>query len=100
RDPRSLHLSPTRRSSDLRISVLILSKLIFPFILCVRNKSVPLIVKLNLSPLKDLVKPASTHPNPFNLNCPSTKGLRYMPTISIRSEEHTSELQSRENLVC
>src|SRR5690606_39396867 len=26
--------------------------------------------------------------------------LRHTPAITIRSEEHTSELQSRENLVC
>src|SRR5260370_10993837 len=36
----------------------------------------------------------------FFAKCPEAKGKRYLLFLSLRSEEHTSELQSHLNLVC
>src|SRR5690606_41407096 len=49
-------------------------------------------------------KTSTWYPSPLRI-APHSKPPRPLPTItisyfSIRSEEHTSELQSRENLVC
>src|SRR5690606_41932183 len=74
---RDLHSFPTRRSSDLRL-----------FVYHTINKS---------SFIKRLFVPqlAKKHRNE------SLHSLReFVETVASRSEEHTSELQSRENLVC
>src|SRR5690606_41997702 len=47
---------------------------------------------------KKLLK--STIPSPRGTFCVTYFPLRCVHTKSLRSEEHTSELQSRENLVC
>src|SRR5436309_11605755 len=74
RPPRST-LFPTRRSSDLSTMVTML------------NSPGP----ENCSSRKSCTKPSCRRNN----SCV----IRTLPRIS-RSEEHTSELQSRENLVC
>src|SRR5690606_41760953 len=79
-DHRDLHSFPTRRSSDLK-SVM------------------DLILPLILSPLLNLV-PNSSHG--FMVHCLIPREIRRRSSSMsyFRSEEHTSELQSRENLVC
>src|SRR5690606_41533655 len=87
RDPRGLHSFPTRRSSDLEISQLArnlgLERLEAEFI-GEQEAAIKMFALLGFSHLlrlEDYVKD--------------------MQAISHdRSEEHTSELQSRENLVC
>src|SRR5690606_40184568 len=79
--PRYLPSFPTRRSSDLS-----LCNAVRGCSACARR-----IVSV----------PASESPQCFTL--PSAIRSRIVPatsSIGIRSEEHTSELQSRENLVC
>src|SRR5690606_41481900 len=69
-DPRALHSFPTRRSSDLE--------------------------KLNIEN-PDLDEHMAEILESEDLDEDQQKKLAY---LRIRSEEHTSELQSRENLVC
>src|SRR5690606_41313948 len=75
---RDLHSFPTRRSSDLA-----------------------LILSLRIAPIEIIVK---SLPSRINRALPSTAispSFRSTPPCPLsRSEEHTSELQSRENLVC
>src|SRR5690606_42002954 len=52
-----------------------------------------------------LTAPRIIHTPPGAVNCPPLRGLSQAlwgtkPVRGVRSEEHTSELQSRENLVC
>src|SRR5690606_41215371 len=87
---RDLHSFPTRRSSDLlRVSS-------FPFtpIIAYVVKFCSRISILSPGRMPSEVKflvPELTTSDPWDVE-------RSLPTI--RSEEHTSELQSRENLVC
>src|SRR5690606_40138598 len=97
-DPVALHSFPTRRSSDLAAGVRAGLRLILHQVACNVAQGA---VKLLNSPLDsrsqicrivclgDISRPLH--------------GPRYKPARSRgleRSEEHTSELQSRENLVC
>src|SRR5437870_6676246 len=82
-DPRDLHSFPTRRSSDLRI---------LPRIACRKNAQSATSSARNTNATRTSwsdrrVKPISMRPD--------TNG-----SIRKRSEEHTSELQSRGHLVC
>src|SRR5690606_41855287 len=71
---RDLHSFPTRRSSDLSASA-------------TDSSSPPLVEQY-----------AETAPHPHTAL--ETPGVRRLALRRPRSEEHTSELQSRENLVC
>src|SRR5690606_39896408 len=93
---RGLPPFPTRRSSDLLVNRVIG--------LCVSSVLSSLIS--HLSTLISVLCPLST-----KKGCPPSAVTRYKsrlyawgekgcPPSAVRSEEHTSELQSRENLVC
>src|SRR5690606_41758684 len=73
---RYLHSCPTRRSSDLRVS--------------------PVIGSVTSRWSSD----ASTSSRYFSSNCCASSSNDANIARCTRSEEHTSELQSRENLVC
>src|SRR5207302_9770582 len=87
--PRHLHSFPTRRSSDLTVTGLILVPLAdLPS--TSRTVSTGTTTSWSIAP-------------PWTNRAPPAKWKRLAPRgiqNSIRSEEHTSELQSRENLVC
>src|SRR5690606_41037427 len=77
--PRHLHSFPTRRSSDLP-----------------RPSDSPI-------PMKLIVLTAPSGAGKTTLArrvMEAVPGLRFSISATTRSEEHTSELQSRENLVC
>src|SRR5690606_41131244 len=93
-----LHSFPTRRSSDLRPDRFILTpgqKAVADFSACLNNdrflnndevsvsykSNDPSVVKVDDKGNITAIKPG-------------------VATVTVRSEEHTSELQSRENLVC
>src|SRR5690606_41951699 len=78
-DPRNLHSFPTRRSSDLNI-------LISRASLKASTSSSSIDLSLSLKMAALLIKTSILFVFSF--------------TCAKRSEEHTSELQSRENLVC
>src|SRR5690606_42102595 len=84
---RDLHSFPTRRSSDLRPSP-------------VPRPPLKLRSKIRGSSSGGIPSPSS----PTSTTTELTPGLVWMVTVpapcTSRSEEHTSELQSRENLVC
>src|SRR5690606_41624095 len=82
-DPRPLHSFPTRRSSDLQNA----SSSTTPVILSSYNPS---------------LHRHGWHTRSVGrrLRCTSRRMARAVRRASSRSEEHTSELQSRENLVC
>src|SRR5690606_41429661 len=89
---RYLHSFPTRRSSDLLIEEIDLSQ----------NPNIKILDAFD-SPIKKInLKNGNNNPDmsigvalfPWGMDEPD-----YDPN-EIRSEEHTSELQSRENLVC
>src|SRR5690606_40732731 len=89
---------PTRRSSDL-ICCALSSPEIYKILnsfhcnaICRNNVDFP----IPGSPAIKVMLPAINPPPTQRLN--SKSGVRYLN--SSRSEEHTSELQSRENLVC
>src|SRR5690606_41426714 len=87
-DHRALCSFPTRRSSDLSLPARGPT--------CIRPSPVP---------LAPCVAPSMAAPMKWPLKCrsatrPLTKPKRTSAAASRRSEEHTSELQSRENLVC
>src|SRR5206468_11992442 len=76
--PRALHSFPTRRSSDL----------------CGRTRGC-------LAPMRRYRESKSTPPSGEIKNLGSSRsGLGGPRRAEIRSEEHTSELQSRSDLVC
>src|SRR5690606_41279725 len=83
RPPRS-PLFPTRRSSDLG------------FLLVCAYARLPLF-GLFLGRWTQTIKPTSTVLTNFKL---TIEHMLYNHHFATRSEEHTSELQSRENLVC
>src|SRR5207302_8470418 len=87
RDPRHLDAFPTRRSSDLRYL-----EAMAPSTAASRSAS--------SKTMKGALPPSSRE---SFLTVPAHWAMRILP-ISVepvnRSEEHTSELQSRENLVC
>src|SRR5690606_39427620 len=87
-----LHSFPTRRSSDLRISYLFSTN---TFIFCFGNRNSYL----------PFIEIALSKPGLYfkNSSIVISKCFVITPALNlplIRSEEHTSELQSRENLVC
>src|SRR5690606_41685832 len=78
-DPRDLHSFPTRRSSDL---------------------SAPLTL-LSAGAVLWMALQAGAYAAPRSSRQPSRSPVRRARcSRPVRSEEHTSELQSRENLVC
>src|SRR5690606_39509164 len=88
-----LHSFPTRRSSDLNLKydILVLKK----YDICVHGTLYDTMLA------HYLLEPDSRH----NMDVMAENYLNYSPVtiatlIGKRSEEHTSELQSRENLVC
>src|SRR5690606_41603000 len=90
RAPRSLHPSPTRRSSDLGARH-------DPRTLPARGELVRGQSGAGQERMwaAKLAGPAAT-----STSTGSSPGLESATSSSLRSEEHTSELQSRENLVC
>src|SRR5690606_40925514 len=93
---RTLHSSPTRRSSDLsRVS----SR---PSVTAVGPTYFPKSPASCQPPARSRRSPAEWCVSPWRTNASARwQGPCEMPLIlSLRSEEHTSELQSRENLVC
>src|SRR5690606_41364060 len=78
---RDLHSFPTRRSSDPAAEA------------CTSARSCPFGTSLSLAPV---ASPFSTAPVEPGSAAPSSGTC----SSAARSEEHTSELQSRENLVC
>src|SRR5207247_11166872 len=87
-DPRDLHPSPTRRSSDLRSRSAICG---WP-----RYSAQPRTVASYLSSRMPGSAPASSSIRVSSMAPPGSSELTRM----LRSEEHTSELQSRVDLVC
>src|SRR5690606_41397327 len=94
--PRALHSFPTRRSSDLSVSdasIINISSMygmVSPDLRIYKNKlhANPPFYGTAKAALLQLTKYAACEYGP--------EGIR----VNCRSEEHTSELQSRENLVC
>src|SRR5207249_9226736 len=91
-DHRHLHSFPTRRSSDLKGS---------------GNASVGMMCSTishqeSEEPSSKIAKPRSciTSAVPVKMDSPSAFSPRGALTATTRSEEHTSELQSRFDLVC
>src|SRR5690606_40601841 len=93
-DHRALHSFPTRRSSDLRSSCSRISR-------AAKSMSVP---QLNSTRTRDCprVEVELTFVTLPTVVITSSMGRVTWDSTSwgARSEEHTSELQSRENLVC
>src|SRR5690606_41690957 len=93
---RALHSCPTRRSSDLTLSIgtdalHVIARVPHMNIAVTRGRSLPVVTLL---------------PQSFDIETLEDTQLRVTvppelrATLGLRSEEHTSELQSRENLVC
>src|SRR5690242_21164780 len=76
-DSRYLHSFPTRRSSDLAYDY-------------------PLIIEKQLSINTD----NNNNPSIHKINYSLKANEKYLQHLLLRSEEHTSELQSHVNLVC
>src|SRR5690606_41291306 len=87
-DLRYLHSFPTRRSSDLQLARV--------------ERLGDVIVGAHLQPhdAVDVVAPAGDEDDADAGPRPELAGEREAVLAGQRSEEHTSELQSRENLVC
>src|SRR5690606_40558543 len=87
-DPRLLLSFPTRRSSDL----------------LAQAYGIPAARVDRPSQLDAALEEALNHPGPYLLDVRVRPEENCWPMVpaggAIRSEEHTSELQSRENLVC
>src|SRR5690606_41347492 len=82
---RDLHSSPTRRSSDLPMNKSLRST-VFAATLCT------LAAGVSAAP--------ATEANAYLQSCLPLDTVKTLTGLPLRSEEHTSELQSRENLVC
>src|SRR5690606_40386651 len=99
RDALSLHSFPTRRSSDL-------SELIFPSEFSGNSRELGASGKLFFDVAKDKARPFSVSSETITALVKGTSfvfradGSKENSFVALRSEEHTSELQSRENLVC
>src|SRR5690606_41404963 len=94
-----LHSFPTRRSSDLKVGGLAGSFLSFADRDTIgQSEKIGVLEVLGLRQLTANNVKAATKKGRYFANCYSTGRIdgRY----PVRSEEHTSELQSRENLVC
>src|SRR5690606_40227176 len=98
--PLDLHTSPTRRSSDLQTR----SALFMP------GSATPAATSAGAPPTTEAGTPTSNTAGTESaqslfetLGARSplfVAGLVFLLGIGLRSEEHTSELQSRENIVC
>src|SRR5690606_41124410 len=94
RTPRALHSFPTRRSSGLRGAL--------------RWSVSRLRAIVDDGPVRRILadrESVAFRPEGMAVDLDSVRSLgntdlRQLPAERIRSEEHTSELQSRENLVC
>src|SRR5690606_40274825 len=86
---RNLHSSPTRRSSDLPVLGLVTAAIMIGWSRSPRLRSVPASMAALLGGTALSLLPAFDQ----------LARIPALPT-GLRSEEHTSELQSRENLVC
>src|SRR5690606_41530735 len=86
---RDLHPFPTRRSSDLFISLIVLLSVGVGLYITIGDSDTT-----NVTASWDgMLLEQSSLPSP-------TRYVLEFNGASLRSEEHTSELQSRENLVC
>src|SRR5690606_41556410 len=88
----ALHSVPTRRSSDLQVDI---------------EQAPPIGLIKGFQRLADLntrVIEQNIHRADFSFDagdlCLNALGIDHIKGCAVRSEEHTSELQSRENLVC
>src|SRR5262249_60344600 len=84
-DPRALHSFPTRRSSDL--------------VTLGADMTPEQVIKARQSNLKDLGGAFKAVRDQLKLSQPNIAEIK-QAAQQIRSEEHTSELQSLTNLVC
>src|SRR5690606_42121956 len=96
RDPRALHSFPTRRSSDLPVKCTFpgSTRSSLPRKRLPSRRALPFTIATALTAKRyriDSGGRSERRQEPFEL-----RG----ETVELRSEEHTSELQSRENLVC
>src|SRR5690606_40160098 len=92
------HSFPTRRSSDLSVAGALLATILPDTVL-----HVLLPILLIGTAIYFLLKPDMDDVDRAQRMTPFVFGLTIVPLIGFydgRSEEHTSELQSRENLVC
>src|SRR5690606_39354161 len=89
--PRALRSFPTRRSSDLAGAVL---ALLAVRVLARRGKAVPAGEIVDAGPGRHAGRAGAVVVAAAVVQVPAQVG------VMERSEEHTSELQSRENLVC
>src|SRR5690606_41526415 len=91
---RYLHSSPTRRSSDLFLGLSIRKKLalvtLFTSLVALLLASGTILTCQMFQMRNVLARELTTQAEIVGANC----------SAALRSEEHTSELQSRENLVC
>src|SRR5690606_42131567 len=93
--PRDLHSFPTRRSSDLDYELKNIFEIYLPFWFCRQNVVVER--EIELDRFSKII--LQTIQSGFTKHSEVCKFLGVEPD-AFRSEEHTSELQSRENLVC
>src|SRR5690606_40732895 len=90
-DHRALHASPTRRSSDLKLSATLGCSIEQAAQLQRQMRAAMPLASRFMGKVKQI---AEDH------GVALTVSGRVLPIPKFRSEEHTSELQSRENLVC
>src|SRR5690606_41940546 len=94
-DIRSLRSFPTRRSSDLLA--------IFDTVKDELYITAPVYVRAGVT-ARQAYEAAEARIDEavarLNQSLPAAPALPDLETLAVRSEEHTSELQSRENLVC
>src|SRR5690606_42058787 len=97
--PPALHSFPTRRSSDLASSLIGEEGKGFRYILSGMNSERILIAAECIGDAKWFIEKGSNYAKErviFGSPIGRNQGVQF----PLRSEEHTSELQSRENLVC
>src|SRR5690606_40860738 len=97
--PPPLHPFPTRRSSDLIIIIGTDDSTIFKLATTL-NKPCVLINSIDREMALDSVSPDHRAIGFTAMRHLFEQGHRRILTMTCRSEEHTSELQSREKLVC
>src|SRR5690606_39645133 len=96
--PRHLPSFPTRRSSDLFVGVTVTTLVADPAIAIGLAVALAILV---MSLTRSLHPPGGAAALTAVIGGAAvTRAGFWFPLVPIRSEEHTSELQSRENLVC
>src|SRR5690606_39829734 len=96
-DHRALYSFPTRRSSDLSSHVLILR---WQNAATARRNAMAQCAPLDQAKASAKVNGSGTEIKQQDVSMTDPIDEENLKSEEIRSEEHTSELQSRENLVC